>query len=461
MRVTLYTVLTITTLYTRGVRAGLAGFGGDYGEYLQLLKGNEVMDTFGGGGGGLDDVEEGQARQEAVMGGQDEELQDEFLRQLPYDKKKGKKDIHLHFDVNVVVLNKNLTSFENMEPKLGKEFKLMERNSNVGSEESVPKNDPFDWKSIQAGGKPWEDKSKGQTGGGASGGWGGQTGGGQSGGAGSPGAGQSSGDPAPGKTEGQSDNRGQRSVLEEREMRGSIGRGESKPSPQQVVVILSPKTEAFDEIKENLKNATREYDKNFIYDIIGKNKKSKMKTLEFDSRATENKEFKYMKEVDEVDVEEEVKEKIEKFSQAYADPMVITSNLPKPYHSLVITGLSTITLCSLTTTAHTWRVCLCPDSLTASLTITSGPNMPFNGKVVATYTKPRIHLMFSNSKDHLILTSTHLYSKEAKIQPQFDSAVPLNPWSKVSLGGYMVARAKKVLGKLVENKIGKAFKDVD
>merc|ERR1712013_161172 len=151
MRVTLYTVLTITTLYTRGVRAGLAGFGGDYGEYLQLLKGNEVMDSFGGGGGGLDDVEEGQARQEAVMGGQDEELKAEFLRQLPYDKKKGKKDIHLHFDVNVVVLNKNLTSFENMEPKLGKEFKLMERNSNVGSEESVPKNDPFDWKSIQGG----------------------------------------------------------------------------------------------------------------------------------------------------------------------------------------------------------------------------------------------------------------------------------------------------------------------
>ena len=149
MRVTLYTVLTITTLYTRGIRTGLAGFGGDYGEYLQLLKGNEVMDSFGGGGGGLDDVEEGQARQEAVMGGQDEELQDEFLRQLPYDKKKGKKDIHLHFDVNVLVLNKNLTSFENMEPKLGKEFKLMERNSNVGSEESVPKNDPFDWKSIQ------------------------------------------------------------------------------------------------------------------------------------------------------------------------------------------------------------------------------------------------------------------------------------------------------------------------
>ena len=104
-------------------------------------------------------------------------------------------------------------------------------------------------------------------------------------------------------------------------MRGSFGRGESKPSPQQVVVILSPKTEAFDEIKENLKNATREYDKNFIYDIIGKNKKSKMKTLEFDSRATENKEFKYMKEVDEVDVEEEVKGKIEKFSEAYADPM--------------------------------------------------------------------------------------------------------------------------------------------
>ena len=148
MRVTLYTVLSIITLYTRGARAGLAGFGGDYGEYLQLLKGNEVMDTFGGGG--LDDVEEGQARQEAVMGGQDEELKDGFLRQLTFDKKKNKKDIHLHFDVNVVVLNKNLTpSFDKMEPIVEKELKLMERNTNGESKESVPTNEPFDWKAIQ------------------------------------------------------------------------------------------------------------------------------------------------------------------------------------------------------------------------------------------------------------------------------------------------------------------------
>ena len=32
---------------------------------------------------------------------------------------------------------------------------------------------------------------------------------------------------------------------------------------------------------------------------------------------------------------------------------------------------------------------------------------------------------------------------------------------QVSLGGYMVAKAKKVLGKLVEKELGIAFKDMD
>ena len=39
---------------------------------MNLLKGNEAQKEFGGGG--LDDIEAGQARQEAVMGGEEDEL---------------------------------------------------------------------------------------------------------------------------------------------------------------------------------------------------------------------------------------------------------------------------------------------------------------------------------------------------------------------------------------------------
>ena len=146
-------LLTIVTVYAcQGARAGLAGFGGDYGEYLELLKGNDVLDDLGGGG--LDDIEEGQARQEAVMGGEEEELKEGFLRHLKLKKEKKKTDVHFHFDVNVLVVNKNMTEssklfIEKVRPNLEKEIKFMERNSNGGSSPSSSKTEPFDWKAMQ------------------------------------------------------------------------------------------------------------------------------------------------------------------------------------------------------------------------------------------------------------------------------------------------------------------------
>jgi hypothetical protein len=38
----------------------------------------------------------------------------------------------------------------------------------------------------------------------------------------------------------------------------------------------------------------------------------------------------------------------------------------------------------------------------------------------------------------------------SKFVPTYDSSIPLNPWSKVSLSGYMVARVKKMLPDLVD-----------
>ena len=40
--------------------------------------------------------------------------------------------------------------------------------------------------------------------------------------------------------------------------------------------------------------------------------------------------------------------------------------------------------------------------------------------------------------------------KHAKFVPTYDSSIPLNPWSKVSMSGYMVARVKKNLPKIMD-----------
>ena len=125
---------------------GLTDFGGDYGEYLNLLKGNDVLDEFGGGG--LDDIEEGQARQEAVMGGEEEELKDGFLRRLKLSKENDKKHVTFHFDVNVLVVKNNMTAaikptVEKFKPNLDENVKFLEREMGASEPES------FDWKKLQ------------------------------------------------------------------------------------------------------------------------------------------------------------------------------------------------------------------------------------------------------------------------------------------------------------------------
>ena len=124
------------------VDANLAGFGGDFGEYLQLLKGNEVLNEFGGGG--IDDIGEGQARQEDLMGGEEKELGNGFLRGLYAEKGNPKlDDVHIHFDVNVLVLSRNLSKAKSTEKRL---MKFMETDSNSADSKQ---SGGFDWKELQ------------------------------------------------------------------------------------------------------------------------------------------------------------------------------------------------------------------------------------------------------------------------------------------------------------------------
>jgi hypothetical protein len=41
-------------------------------------------------------------------------------------------------------------------------------------------------------------------------------------------------------------------------------------------------------------------------------------------------------------------------------------------------------------------------------------------------------------------------SSGSKFVPTFDSSIPLNPWSKISMSGYMVSKVKKILPGLVD-----------
>ena len=60
----------------------------------------------------------------------------------------------------------------------------------------------------------------------------------------------------------------------------------------------------------------------------------------------------------------------------------------------------------------------------------------------------------SNDEGKIHVLSVHFDpSEKTKFVPTYDSSIPLNPWSKVSMSGYMVSRIKKVMPSLVEKMI--------
>lgn len=49
----------------------------------------------------------------------------------------------------------------------------------------------------------------------------------------------------------------------------------------------------------------------------------------------------------------------------------------------------------------------------------------------------------------------------SKFVPSYDSSVPLNPWSQISMSGYLVARVKKSLPKLIDRTLVKLMHIVE
>ncbi len=50
---------------------------------------------------------------------------------------------------------------------------------------------------------------------------------------------------------------------------------------------------------------------------------------------------------------------------------------------------------------------------------------------------------------------------KAKYVPAYDSSIPLNPWSKVSMSGYMVSRVKKALPQVMDKTLLKLMHIVE
>ena len=98
-------------------------------------------------------------------------------------------------------------------------------------------------------------------------------------------------------------------------------RRDSKPLPQQMVVILSPKAEVFDEVAGKLEDAIEKDNKNIIYDIIQKIKKGRNKKMLEKERAQKEEEFiRAITEEEPSEVEEDIKEMVDNFISTYDDP---------------------------------------------------------------------------------------------------------------------------------------------
>ena len=49
-----------------------------------------------------------------------------------------------------------------------------------------------------------------------------------------------------------------------------------------------------------------------------------------------------------------------------------------------------------------------------------------------------------------VLSLRIVHTAKTKFVPTYDSSIPLNPWSKVSMSGYMVSGVKKTLPSVVD-----------
>lgn len=529
------------------VRRGLSEFGGDFGEYLTLLKGNSLMEGIPGGGsagglgasssaaagglgvgspaaagglgGGTEDIEAGQERQESVMGGgefwaggggipEDDPSASKLLRGAggsfdSYSKgytsrstnkvqqKKKKDDVHIHFDVNVLVeesgtriqpiiyVNDTIQSKKSATMSRNKKLFDLLAKKKVGVRDAPGGGGPsapggggappgtFDWKKMQ-GGQAWagDGKDGGNTSGwggdgkdgGNTAGWGGKDGGG---------GGQTGG--------GAQGTQGPQGTQEEADVKGTSGsqapsspdsrpaRGVGSGYPKQMVVILHPELQVFHDISDRLDKAVDEGNRTAVEEVL--------EYLDKLGQASEGPkaaggvgggvraEPVPRNADDPEELENSLKECEEQILEGISadDPWSTVSGLAEKVRSLSISGVSDLRGCGLTKRGFH----LCAPSLRATVELASGPNMPFRGKVTGEYVNPSIDVRVGIPPDGSCrIVSVKLAAEDVSFEPSFDSSIPINPWSQVSLSGYLVARVKKSIGPQIQKSLLTAFRDL-
>ena len=101
-------------------------------------------------------------------------------------------------------------------------------------------------------------------------------------------------------------------------------RSDSKNLPKQMVVILSPKPEVFDQVTTKLENAINKDDRSLIYDIIQKLQKDQMKKNKEKEIKEKQDDLEFKRVVDEEEsnqMEDTIKDMVEQFISTYDDPM--------------------------------------------------------------------------------------------------------------------------------------------
>ncbi|CAB4060840.1 unnamed protein product [Lepeophtheirus salmonis] len=142
--------------------------------------------------------------------------------------------------------------------------------------------------------------------------------------------------------------------------------------------------------------------------------------------------------VDDVDTTE-MQDKFEEFVD------MIVKNVPDPIKTRKVTGKVKKLL------GNRWRGTISLPSLITTITSAPGPGVPFNGKVIGVFKYNHIHIAFRKSEEgNLHVISVKINTDHVKFIPKFDSSIPLNPWSKVSMSSYLVSRIKKYVPNLVD-----------
>ncbi len=115
------------------------------------------------------------------------------------------------------------------------------------------------------------------------------------------------------------------------------------------------------------------------------------------------------------------------------------------YRNLTLRGVTDLRLCGRVGRAmggrRTWKARLCLPSLLATVDTNTGPGVPFKGRVTAVLSTPKLAVTFRDVDGRVHFRSARLRpTAKARYIPTYDSSIPLNPWSKVSMSGYMVSR---------------------